>query len=97
MKLIKKIKHFVGFDNPDLSLENKLFNAICLLLILSLVSGLVNNIILAFPLYLMLVETFVISICAFAFYQSRYVAYKEKYVGSVYYAGYSFIYPGLVF
>jgi len=78
MKLIKKIKHFVGFDNPDLSLENKLFNAICLLLILSLMSGLVNNIILGFPLYLMLVEAFVITICVFAFYRSRYVAYNEN-------------------
>jgi signal transduction histidine kinase/ActR/RegA family two-component response regulator len=78
MKLIKKIKHFVGFDNPDLSLENKLFNAICLLLLLSLLNGLVNNFMLGFPVYLMLVETFVIGICVFAFYRSRYVAYREN-------------------
>ena len=78
MKLVRKIKHFVGFDNPDLSLENKLFNAICLLLLLSLLNGLVNNFLLGFPIYLMLVETFVIGICVFAFYKSRYVAYNEN-------------------
>jgi signal transduction histidine kinase/CheY-like chemotaxis protein len=78
MKLINKIRHFVGFDNPDLSLENKLFNAICLLLALSLLSGLVNNFLLGFPVYLMLVELFVLGICAFAFYRSRYVAYNEN-------------------
>jgi len=32
--LWKKINNFVGFDNPELSLENKLFNAICLLVAL---------------------------------------------------------------
>src|ERR1700733_1194623 len=78
MKLIKKIRHFVGFDNPELSLENKLFNAVCLLLLLSLLSGLVNNMLLGFPLYLMLVEIFVVGICIFAFYRSRYVAYNEN-------------------
>jgi signal transduction histidine kinase/CheY-like chemotaxis protein len=78
MKLIKKIRHFVGLDNPELSLENKLFNAVCLLLLLSLLSGLVNNMVLGFPLYLMLVEIFVIGICVYAFYRSRYVAYNEN-------------------
>ncbi|HZY38237.1 MAG TPA: ATP-binding protein [Mucilaginibacter sp.] len=78
IKLVKKIRRFVGFDNTDLSLENKLFNAVCLLLVLSLLNGLVNNILLGFPIYLMLVEAFVIGICAFAFYKSRYVAYNEN-------------------
>src|ERR1700753_1738763 len=78
MKLVKKIKHFLGFDNPGLSLENKLFNAICLLLIISLLNGLVNNFLLGFALYLLLVEVFVIAMCAFAFYRSRYVEYKEN-------------------
>jgi signal transduction histidine kinase/ActR/RegA family two-component response regulator len=78
MRLVKKIGHFIGFDNPALSLENKLFNAICLLLLLSLLSGLVNNIILNFPVYLMLVEIFVIGICVFAFYRSRFIAYNEN-------------------
>lgn len=78
MQIIKKLIHFIGFDNPELSIENKLFNAVCLLLLLSLLNGLVNNIILGFPVYLMLVEIFVIGICAFAFYRSRYVAYREN-------------------
>jgi len=76
--LWKRLKNFVGFDNPELSLENKLFNAICLLLALSLLSGFVNNLVLGFPLYLMLVELFIFSLCAFAFYKSRYVAYNDN-------------------
>jgi len=78
MRLIKNITHFIGFDDPALSLENKLFNAICLLLALSLVNGLVSNITLGFPVYLVLVELFVLGVCAFAFYRSRYVMYKEN-------------------
>jgi len=77
MKIINRIKHFVGFDDPSLSVENKLFNAICLLLALSLLNGLINNILLGFPVYLMLVEVFVGGVCAIAFYKSRYVGYNE--------------------
>ncbi|BAU55866.1 ATP-binding protein [Mucilaginibacter gotjawali] len=78
MKLVEKISHFVGFDNPELSLENKLFNAICLLLGFSLLTGLINNILLGFPILLIFVELFIGSFCALAFYRSRYVAYKEN-------------------
>jgi len=78
MNLVKKIRHFVGFDDPELSLENKLFNAICLQLGVSVLNGLINNIILGFPVYLILVELFIGGMCVFAFYKSRYVAYKEN-------------------
>jgi len=78
MKLVKRISHFIGLDNPELSLENKLFNAICLLLGFSLLTGLINNIVLGFPIYLILIELFVGSLCALAFYKSRYISYKEN-------------------
>ncbi|WP_428328899.1 ATP-binding protein [Mucilaginibacter sp.] len=78
MKLINKLKVFVGFDDPSMSLENKLFNAICLILCFSTFIGLVNNFLLHFPVYLMLIEVFVIAMSAWAFYRSRYVAYNES-------------------
>lgn len=76
--LVNKARHFVGFDNPELSVENKLFNAVCLVLALSLVSGLINNFLLGFTIYLMLLEMLILGICAFAFYRSRYVVYNEN-------------------
>src|ERR1700749_4053275 len=75
--IVNKAAHFIGFDDPGLSIENKLFNAICLLLALDLISGMINNSLLGFPVYLILVEMFVLSLCAYAFYRSRYVAYRE--------------------
>ena len=77
MRLLRKIKYFTGFDNPELSVENQLFNAICLLLALSLLNGLVNNFILGFPVALMAVEVFVLGLAISAFYRSRYVGYNE--------------------
>ena len=78
MGVIKKIKQFVGFEDPGLSLENKLFNSICLFLSLSMIMGLVINIILGFPLYLMLVELFISAMSVLAFYKSRYKGYSEN-------------------
>ena len=77
MRLLRKIKYFTGFDNPELTVENQLFNAICLLLALSLLNGLVNNFILGFPVALMAVEVFVLGLAISAFYRSRYVGYNE--------------------
>lgn len=76
-RVINGIGHFIGFDNPELTIENKLFNAMCLLLILSIVNGLVNNILLGFPLALMLVEIFVLCLAIVAFYKSRFIAYND--------------------
>src|ERR1700743_1976300 len=82
MKFLKdifsKVTHFIGFDNPELTVENKLFNAVCVVLALSLLSGMVNNILLGFPVYLILVELFVLGICVFAFWRSRFVGYTEN-------------------
>jgi signal transduction histidine kinase/ActR/RegA family two-component response regulator len=78
MNLIKKIQRFVGFDNPELSLENKLFNAICLFLCISTTISLVNNFVLGFPVALMLVEVFIAAMAMFAFYRSRYKGYHPN-------------------
>jgi signal transduction histidine kinase/ActR/RegA family two-component response regulator len=78
MKLFKKIKHFVGFNDPALSLENKLFNAICLFIGMSVLIGLTNNILLGFPFALIFIELLVGSLCMFAFYKSRYKGYNEN-------------------
>src|ERR1700748_1660180 len=78
MRVARNIKHFIGFDDQSLSLENKLFNFICLFLGFSMIVGLINNILLSFPIYLMLVELFICGMCAFAFYRSRYIRYSEN-------------------
>jgi len=78
MRVIKKIKLFVGFDDPSLSLENKLFNSVCLFLSLSMILGAVTNLLLGFPVYLILVELLICGMCVWAFYRSRYVSYSEN-------------------
>src|SRR6185312_4806474 len=78
MGVIKKIKLFIGFDEPSLTLENKLFNSICLFLCLNMLTGIVSNLLLGFTINLILVELFVCAMCAYAFYRSRYVRYTEN-------------------
>ena len=76
--MIKKLKLFVGLNDPGLALENKLFNSVCLLLCFTMFLGVVNNIILGFPLYLILIGLFVCAMCGLAFYRSRYIGYSEN-------------------
>jgi len=78
MGVIKKLKLFVGLDDPGLTLENKLFNSVCLLLSFTMLLGLAINIILGFSLYLILIGLFVCAMCALAFYRSRYIRYSEN-------------------
>lgn len=78
MRVIAKLKRFVGFDEPLLTLENKLFNSVCLLLSFTMLLGTVNNIILGFSLYLILIGLFICAMCALAFYRSRYIGYSEN-------------------
>jgi len=75
--VIKKIKQFVGFDDPYLTLENKLFNSVCLFLSLTMAAGIISNLLLGFPVLLILVMLFICVMCAFVFYRSRYVRYSE--------------------
>ncbi len=76
--LWKRIKNFVGFDDYRLSLENKLFNAVCLTVGFTMLLGLVVNVLLGFPIGLILVQLFLGGLSAFAFYKSRYKGYKEN-------------------
>jgi signal transduction histidine kinase/FixJ family two-component response regulator len=92
--LIKKIKQFVGFDDPHLTLENKLFNFICLFLSLSITVSFISNLILGFPLFLMLIEVFIGLMCAFAFYRSRYIRYTENMALGYVAAGMLLLLPG---
>lgn len=75
---IGTLRHFVGFDELSLSLENKLFNSVCLLLSFTMLLGLVINVILGFSPYLILIGLFVCAMCALAFYRSRYIGYSES-------------------
>ncbi len=74
----KRLKNFVGFDDYRLSLENKLFNTVCLTVAFTMLLGLAVNVILGFPIALILVQLFLGGLSAFAFYKSRYKGYKEN-------------------
>ena len=97
MRLIKKFTKFIGFNDPSLSLENKLFNAMCLFLGLTMTVSLTNNFILGFPYYLMLIELFIGGMCIFAFYRSRYKGYSENMALGYVAAGILMFIPGWFF
>ncbi|ASU35656.1 ATP-binding protein [Mucilaginibacter xinganensis] len=97
MRAIIKLRQFIGFDNPRLTLENKLFNFICLFLAFSMTVGLANNFLLGFPLYLMLIELFICAMCALAFYRSKYVGYTENMALGYVTAGILLLIPGWFF
>jgi signal transduction histidine kinase/ActR/RegA family two-component response regulator len=78
--LLKRIKKFIGFEVPGLSLENKLFNAVCLAVGFSMILGLVTNILEGFPVALIVVQIFIGGISIFAFYKSRYGGYNQNLV-----------------
>ena len=75
---LDNIKQFVGFGETLLTLENKLFNIICLLLGVTMLTGIISNILLGFPIYLTLVEFVISGICIFAFYRSKIYGYHEN-------------------
>lgn len=97
MKILQKIKHFVRFDDPSLTLENKLFNAICLFVVLSVCIGMTNNLVLGMPIFLVLVELSVALLCLYAFYISKYKGYKENMAIGFITAGILLFIPGWFF
>src|ERR1700709_2389963 len=76
--LWKRIKNFVGFDDHRLSLENKLFNAVCLTVGFAMLIGLAVNVLLGFPIGLIIVQLFIGALSAFAVHHSRYHGYNEN-------------------
>lgn len=94
MGVIKKIKLFIGFDEPSLTLENKLFNSVCLFLSINMLVGMASNLILGFTINLVLCELFVCGMCAYAFYRSRYVRYTENMALSYITCGILLLIPG---
>jgi signal transduction histidine kinase/ActR/RegA family two-component response regulator len=97
MKILQKIKHFVRFDDPSLTLENKLFNAICLFVVISVCIGMTNNILLGLPIYLVLVELSIATLCLYAFYISKYKGYRENMAIGFITAGILLFIPGWFF
>jgi len=75
---MNKLKQLIGLDDPNLTLENKLFNAVALIIGLYMILSLLNNIILGFNIYLDGVSLAVGLLAAVAYYQSRFTGYKEN-------------------
>ncbi len=94
---MKKIKQLIGYDDPALTLENKLFNAIALILVIYMFISLVINIILGFSIYLDAVIVLVGSLSAFAYYQSRFIGYRENTVIIYVAVGVTLFIPGWFF
>ncbi len=97
LRFLYKLKVIVGFDHPTMSLENKMYNAICLILSGSIVISLFNNALLGFPIVLMLIEVCIIGLCLYAFYRSRYVGYNENMAVIYIIAGLLLFIPGWFF
>jgi signal transduction histidine kinase/CheY-like chemotaxis protein len=74
---MEKLKRIIGYGKPDLSLENKLFNALSLFICVSSIFSLICNLFLGLSYKLELVQLFVILMSGWAFYRSRFVMYKE--------------------
>ncbi len=75
---MNRIKHLLGFDDPDMSLENKLFNAVSLIIGLNMLISLLINIIMGFSISLEILIVMVGALSAVAFYNSRVKGYKEN-------------------
>ena len=77
---MNKLKQLVGLDDPELSLENKLFNAVSLIIGLYMLLSLFINIILGFSIYLDIITLVIAALSAFAYYQNRFKGYNETIV-----------------
>jgi signal transduction histidine kinase/ActR/RegA family two-component response regulator len=95
--MMKKIKQLIGYDNPGLTLENKLFNAISLILVIYMFISLVINIILGFSIYLDIIIVLVGSLSGYAYYQSRFIGYRENTVITYVTTGVILFIPGWFF
>ncbi|GAA3980673.1 ATP-binding protein [Mucilaginibacter dorajii] len=94
---MEKLKRIIGYGDPALSLENKLFNAVSLFIALNSIISLAINISLGFPIGLLLANVFILSFSTFAYYQSRFRGYKETVVYVYIGMGIAAIFPGWFF
>lgn len=75
---MNKLKLLIGLDDPKMSLENKLFNAVALIIGLYMLLALINNIVLGFSIYLDAITLSVGLLAAVAYYKSRFIGYNEN-------------------
>jgi len=75
---MNRLKRLIGFNDPTMSLENKLFNCIALIIGLYMLMSLVSNLVLGFPIYLDLITLLIGLMSGYAYFTSRYNGYNEK-------------------
>jgi signal transduction histidine kinase len=78
--LMNRLKRLIGFNDPALSLENKLFNCIALIIGLYMLMSLVSNLVLGFPIYLDLITLLVGVMSGYAYFTTRNRGYDERIV-----------------
>lgn len=94
IRFIKKITLFVGLNDLDLTLENRLFNAISFSLGLLTIAVMVSNLFLGANVYLVFLELFLVAMSACAFYLSKYKGYNENMALTYITAGIILFVPG---
>lgn len=77
---MNKLRRLVGYDDPSLTLENKLFNAVVLTISIYALLSLADNIILGFDIYLDISSITVFALAVLAYYRSQKVGYEENLV-----------------
>ncbi len=77
--LKKKFWNFLGIDNNELSLENKLFNIACFVINLSTLMGLAINLVVRFSFVLGLFQVMILAYITTGFFISRIRGYKENF------------------
>jgi signal transduction histidine kinase len=75
---MNKLKQLIGWDNADMPLENKLFNAVAFIIGLSMILCITCNIFTGFDWYLNSILVCIALMSALVYYKSRYAGYSEK-------------------
>jgi signal transduction histidine kinase/CheY-like chemotaxis protein len=94
---MNKLKLLIGYDDPDLTLENKLFNAVALIISAYMLLFFIINIILGYSIYLDITIVLVGLLSCLAYYRSRYVGYQENIVLAYVTVGIILFIPGWFF
>jgi len=94
---MNKLKLLIGYDDPGLTLENKLFNAVALIISFYMLLSLIINITLGYSIYLDITICFVGFLGCYAYYRSRYVGYRESTVIAYVTVGILLFIPGWFF